>query len=196
MKSLYIAAAGSVLALFAASTPALAQDCSFDIEIPDFEQADIDRLYACVNDRLPEAYGKEGHEIGSVYRSWQPAATGPAAPGPHSNRFLFTYANEIAYSDYVRYPYDDDFSMPVGSVLAKESWSLNKEGAPRLGPLFIMTKVAAGEADDFDNWVYSAVRTNGKPMEVSQSFCHDCHVAFEGQDSLGYPAFDVQFEVN
>lgn len=191
MKFGWIAAAGVAAAMMAGGSAVQAEECSFDIEIADFEQADIDRLYNCVNDSLAEGYAKEGHEIGSVYRSWQVTATGPAAPGPHGDRFLLTYANDVAFDDYTKYASDEAFSMPVGSVLAKESWKLSKKGKPRRGPLFIMTKVAAGEADETDNWVYSGVQPNGKVMKVKQSFCHDCHAAFADQDSLGYPDPDV-----
>ena len=195
MKYAWIAMAGIGMALAGAPTTALAQDdCQFDIKVEDFEQADIDRLYNCVNDSLAEGYGSQGHEVGSVYRDWQVTATGPYAPGPHGDRFLLTYANETAYADYVKYTEEEGFSMPVGSVLAKESYKLSKKGAPRRGPLFIMTKVAAGEADEFGNWVYSAVQPKGKVMKIKQSFCHDCHVAFADQDNLGYPDTDVRFE--
>ncbi len=195
MKLVWNAVAGVALALTGAVSTAQAQDeCSFEVEVADFEQADIDRLYNCVNDSLAEGYASQGHEIGSVYRDWQVTATGPYAPGPHGDRFLLTYANETAYEDYVKYTSEEGFTMPVGSVLAKESYKLTKKGAPRRGPLFIMTKVAAGEADEFDNWVYSAVQPKGKVMKIKQSFCHDCHVAFSDQDNLGYPDPDVRFE--
>lgn len=194
MTKMMIKAAGVAVLMMGAGTAAQAEDCVFDKDIVDFEQTDIDALYACVSDTLAENYAKQGDEVGSVYREWQATATGPAAPGPHGNRFLFTFANEIAYETYVEYGYGDDFAMPVGSVLAKESYKLRGNGAPRPGPLFIMTKVDAGTADEFGNWVYSAVQPNGKPMGIQQSFCHDCHVSYADQDNLGYPDFDVRFE--
>lgn len=197
MKFAWIAAAGFALSITGGVTQAQAEgECTFDIAVEDFEQADIDRLYNCVNDSLAEGYGSQGHEIGSVYRNWQVTATGPYAPGPHGDRFLLTYANDVAYEPYVQYNNQEGFVMPVGSVLAKESYKLSKKGAPRRGPLFIMTKVAAGEADEFGNWVYSAVQPKGKVMKIKQSFCHDCHVAFSDQDSLGYPDTDVRFDTN
>ena len=193
MKFIWIAAAGAALGLSGALSPAMAQEgCTFDIGIDDFEQADVDRLYTCVKETLPEGYGKADHPIGSVYSSWKPATTGPYAPGPHGDRYLFTYANDVGFEVYVEYPEDETFSMPVGSVLAKESYKLSKKGKPRRGPLFIMTKVAAGEADEFGNWVYSAVQPNGKVMKIKQGYCHSCHVAFADQDSLGYPDEDVR----
>lgn len=184
----------TVLTLMAGT--ASAQDCTFETDPFDMDDAEVAALYACVEADLAAAYSKNGDEIGSVYRDWQPAATGPAAPGPHGNRFLNTFANETAFALYTEYGYGDDFVMPVGSILAKESYTLRDNGEPRLGPLFIMTKVEAGEADEFGNWVYSGVQPNGNPMRVSQSFCHDCHVAFQDQDSLGYPAPHVRLGAN
>ena len=29
-------------------------------------------------------------------------------------------------------------------------------------------------------------------MKFKQSFCHNCHEAFEGQDALGYPLEEVR----
>ncbi len=194
MKSKYGVAAGAVIALLGLAAPAAADECTFEKKADDFEQADIERLYNCLKDKMAEGYADKGHEVGSTYRTWQATATGPAAPGPHGSRFLFTFANDVAYEQYVKYEDEGGFSMPVGSILAKESFSLSKKNKPRRGPLFIMTKVAEGEADEFDNWVYDAVQPNGKTMKIKQSFCHDCHVAFEDQDSMGYPDFDVRFE--
>jgi hypothetical protein len=189
-------AAGSSLVLFASLSPAMAEECTFEKKADDFEQADVDRLYGCLSDKMKEGYASKEHEVGSVYRDWKVTATGAAAPGAHGNRFLLTFANDVAYDQYVTYNEDGGFSMPVGSVLAKESFSLSKKQKPRRGPLFIMTKVGAGEADEFDNWVYSALQPSGKTMKIKQSFCHDCHVAFEDQDSMGYPDTDVRFESN
>lgn len=182
----------SAAALALSATAAQAQDCTFDTEIPDFTQEQIDALYDCVRDELPAAYGAGDNEVAAIYREWGAAATGPAAPGFHGGRFLNTFVNETGYDDYIRYVDDDEaFEMPVGTVIAKESYTL-REGAPRIGPLFIMTRVATADSPDTDGWVYSAVQPNGNPMGISQSFCHDCHGGFSFSDSLGYPAFEVR----
>lgn len=189
MKSLTKLSAAALVALFGTAQGALADahSCTFDKDPIDFDQSEIDALYACVVDDLAAGYAAEGHEIGSVYRDWTPTATGPYNPGPHGERFLNTFANEVAAEQYNQYAFGE-FEMPVGSVLAKESYKLRDDGTPRRGPLFIMTKVeAGGEAAEFDNWVYSAVQPNGKNMGVKQSFCHNCHQAFADQDSMGYP---------
>ena len=190
-------AAGAAFVIAGSMSPVMAEECTFEKSKDDFEQADIDKLYDCLKDELAEGYASKGDEVAAAYRSWTITATGAAAPGAHSNRFLLTFANDIAAEQYLKYNEDGGFSMPVGSVLAKERFSVHKtKGTPRKGPFFTMTKVAAGEADEFDNWVYGALQPSGKPMKIKQSFCHDCHVAFEDQDSLGYPDTDVRFETN
>ncbi len=182
----------AILALSGTAAYADGDACTFDADTADFTQAQIDALYECVRDELPAAYGAGDNEVAAQYRDWEAAATGPAAPGFHGGRFLNTFVNEVGYAEYIRYEDDDEaFEMPVGTVIAKESYTL-RDGAPRIGPLFIMTRAATADFAETDGWVYSAVQPNGNPMGISQSFCHDCHGGFAFSDSLGYPAFDVR----
>ena len=81
-------------------------------------------------------------------------------------------------------------------MIAKESFNVTKKGKVKAGPLFFMEKVAAGTADEFGNWLYSAFTPKGKVMKVKQGFCHGCHKAFEDQDSLGYPGEDYRVSSN
>jgi hypothetical protein len=188
------AATATAAALFAttAAADSHADACIFEAEIPDFTQEQIDALYECVSDELLENYQSAGDEVAAVYRDWGHAQTGPAAPGMHGGRFLNTFVNEVGYEAYIQYEEDDEsFEMPVGTVIAKESYTL-RENAPRRGPLFIMTRGTTEEYPDTDGWFYSAVQPNGNPMNISQSFCHDCHGGFSFSDSLGYPAFEVR----
>ncbi|MEM8825195.1 MAG: cytochrome P460 family protein [Pseudomonadota bacterium] len=169
--------------------PAAAQEtCNVDGDAWDLEEAAVVALYDCMSERMIGAYTKEGDEIAAAYRGWTPTSIRMAVAGPHGERFLNTFANDVAAEQYLKFE-DGEFEMPVGSVLAKESVAV-REGTGRVGPLFIMTKV--DDAPEFDNWVYSGVQPNGKALRISQSFCHDCHSAFETQDSMGYPLEEVR----
>lgn len=178
------------------STSAQASECNFPKAPEDFEQNEVDALYKCIEESLVKKYGKADHEIGANYRSWKLAqkGIGPSFAG-HGNRFLQTYVNDIGFDEYVKYRDEGGFSMPAGTVIAKESWKVKKDGKPVPGPLLIMTKAKAGEADEFGNWVYSGVSPgSGKNFKVSQKFCHDCHGAYEDQDAMGYPDEDVRLK--
>lgn len=182
----------AAFALFPASA-AVAQDCTaYTAEDPfDLDEAQIVAFYDCLKDQMAEGYGSQGDAVGSEYRNWTITQTAPGLAGVHGNRLLITYANDIAAEQYLQYA--EDITMPVGSVLAKESITLSsKRQAARPGPLFIMTKLAEGEAPDADDWLYAGVQPNGKVMNVKQSFCHDCHVAYDYQDNLGYPLEEVR----
>lgn len=83
--------------------------------------------------------------------------------------------------------------MPVGAVIAKESFEI-KGTKHKPGPLFIMEKVGNENAPKAAGWVYSAVKPNGKPMKVKQSFCYGCPQAYAAQDTLGYPVPAVRIK--
>lgn len=182
-------------AAFGATTshvpPAHAQDCVSEKPADELSGDEISALYDCVKASLEEGYKSGDNPIAAAYTDWQAASTRPAAPGFHSERFLMTYVNPVGYEAYVQFG-DHGVEMPVGTQIAKPSFKLSKKLKVRKGPLFTMEKVAAGTADEFDNWVYGGVQPNGKAMKFKQSFCHDCHAGFEGQDALGYPVEEVR----
>ncbi|SDY61201.1 Cytochrome P460 [Jannaschia faecimaris] len=192
MQRIALAAAATLSAALTIGSPALAQDsCAVGEDPFEMDEAAVNTLYECMSDRMVEGYAKEGSEVGSQYRDWQVTATRPGVAGPHGNRFLLTFVNDIAAEQYLKF--EEDITMPVGSVLAKESIS-SKDGTARVGPLFIMTKV--DDAPDYGNWLYAGVQPNGKEMKVSQKFCHDCHGGYDYQDSMGYPLEDVRLTSN
>ena len=192
INALTLTAAAFVASLMLAPS-AYAADCPVDVEDPfDLDEAAINGIYDCIKDKMVEGYTKEGDEVAAAYRGWTVSGTRPAVAGPHGNRLLLTFANDIAAEQYLKFE-EEGVEMPAGSVLAKESITIStKKKQARVGPLFIMTKLEEGGAPDADDWLYSAVQPNGKPMKIKQSFCHDCHSGWAGQDALAYPLEEVR----
>lgn len=187
--------AGAALLTTIFATPALAE-CTTDVKKADLTEEQVVALYDCIKSKLRDGYASQGGQYTKEYQGWKAAATSPAAPGTHGKRFLYTFTNDVAFDEYVKYS-DERGPMPVGSILAKESFNVNKKGEVKHGPLFFMEKVAAGgEADEYGNWVYSAFSPKGKAMKIKQSFCHGCHGAFDTQDAMGYPAEDHRLAAN
>ncbi len=173
------------------ATTAHADSCTAHGDPFDLDDAAVTALYDCIKDKMAESYAKDGDAVGSHYRSWTVTSTRPGIAGPHGNRFLQTFANDIAAEQYLKFA-DEGVHMPVGSVLAKESFKVKKDGTLAVGPLFVMTKLEAGGAPDADDWHYDALQPNGKVMKIKQAFCHDCHVGWEAQDNLAYPLEEVR----
>lgn len=186
MKRRIVTAAAFVLMAGGAA----AQDCTAEGDAMDLDAEAVESLYACIEGTMAEQYAAEGDEVGSNYRSWQVTSTRPAAAGPHSERVLQTFANDIAAEQYLKFEEEFD-AMPAGSVLAKESFAV-KDGKAQVGPLFIMTKLAEGEAPDHGDWLYSALQPNGKEMGISQGFCSGCHLGWDYRDSVAYPVEEVR----
>ncbi len=194
-----LAAAAAATALTATSALAdgHAEKCLVDQTDPfELSEEQVIDLYACMEAKMVAGYTKGDSTIAAEYRSWTNSATRPAVAGAHGERFLQTFANDVAAEQYLKFE-DEGVVMPAGSILAKESIKLGKEGKPaRVGPLFIMEKLAAGEAPDTGDWFYSGVQPNGKPLKIKQSFCHDCHVGWEDSDMLAYPVEEVRVSTN
>ena len=183
----------AAVALTLSTTTAFADCTAVTVEDRyDLEENEIVALYACLEGKMAEGYAKAGDAVGANFRAWAPTASRPAIQGTHGTRILNTFANSIAAEQYLKFA-EDGFTMPVGSVLAKESISISiKKKKARPGPLFIMTKMDAGSIPETSDWLYAGLQPNGKVMKVKQSFCHDCHESYEDSDFLAYPVEEVR----
>lgn len=153
-------------------------------------------VYDCLKDKMVKGYQKGGKrwipaDYVNGYRDWKPASSGPAAPGVHGGRFLMTYVNDTGFDAYTQYA--EGVEMPAGTLIAKESFTVNGKGNAKPGPLFIMEKVAKGTSPETGDWFYMMVSAKGAPQAVNVvSACHDCHSGYEDQDFLGYPVEEVR----
>lgn len=179
------------LAALAAAQPAAAQDCPVEAaDAYEMTEEQVNTLYACIEAAMADAYTQGDNPVAAAYRGWTVTGVRPGPDPTHGDRLLLTFANEIAAETYLRFA-EDGVEMPVGGILAKESIAIN-DGKGRIGPLFIMEKLGSDSAPETGGWSYTAVQPDGQMMNVPQSFCHDCHVNFEGQDSLAYPAAELR----
>ena len=108
----------------------------------------------------------------------------------HGTRFVNNYANDVAkaYSKF-----EKAGVMPVGSVLAKNSFRVTPQGKVESGPLFLMEKMPAGFNAASGNWRYTLVMPDGKVIgttngngSINVAFCAECHTGVTGEktDSL------------
>ncbi len=115
------------------------------------------------------------------------------SPGFHGGRFLVTYVNETGADAYLQW---GAAPIPAGTVIAKESFSVNEQGAAQAGPLFIMQKTEAGQSPETDDWYYMMVGPDGSPQAVEViSACSQCHQdTFGEQRGLGFPVEEVRLQ--
>lgn len=138
---------------------------------------------------MVSAYKKSGLAAAAMYAGWTNYANAPYVSGTHGGRYVNNYGNAAA-RDYGKY--EGAGAMPVGSVLAKDSFAVNGKGRVVIGPLFLMEKMGPGFNAGTGNWKYTMVMPSGQVFgetngagSAKVQFCADCHmVVDEEQDSM------------
>lgn len=182
----------------ASAASAASAACEAGKAADDLTLEDAKALYDCLAPAMLAGY-KKGPKMWipadrvEDYRGWTSANTHPARPGFHSNRFLLTWVNPVGAAEYLRYD-EENAKMPAGSIIAKESFDVNKNGKATPGPLFFMEKVAEGVSPESGDWYFYMIAQNGRPQAVDvMTACVECHLGnFGYRDSLGFPIEEVR----
>lgn len=198
MKTTFAAVLGAatLAAGLGLSGGAHAADCDPGKGPDDLTYDEAKTVHDCLKPSLYEGYNQGGKrwipaDYVKDYQSWGAANTAPANPGFHANRYLSTYVNEVGFETYVQYA--ENPTVPVGTVIAKESFSISDGGEASKGPLFFMEKVAEGVSPETDDWYYMMVSAEGQPQAVNVvSACHECHSGFSDTGNMGYPVEEVR----
>ena len=155
----------------------------------ELSEEELVALYEKERPGLIKKYQRGGNEYALKYPEFEAAAKFPANPGVHSGRYMMTFVDETGFDTYTQYGSE---TMPIGSIVAKESFKVRPNGDFLPYSLFIMEKVGLEKAPDTNGWFYDRVLKDGTPAGASQEYCHTCHAAYANQDSLGFPEKEVR----
>jgi hypothetical protein len=139
---------------------------------------------------MKEAYEKANVDLVRGYQQWALFSTAPYVSATHGSRYVTNHANAVAAPAYGKY--ENVGRMPVGSVLAKDSFVVNPDGTVAVGPLFVMQKMEAGFDAESDDWMYMMIMPDGSVTGATGGtgaqnvkFCAECHATVKDQqDSL------------
>ncbi len=151
--------------------------------------AEARSAYDCLVKELAAGYGKSGLAVAGYYKDWKNYSNQPYVSDTHGGRYVNNFGNSLAAS-YNKY--EKAGRMPVGALLAKDSFVAKGNGKLAAGPLFLMEKMAAGFNENSGNWRYTMVLPNGQVFgttngagSAKMKFCYECHMSVaEEQDSL------------
>jgi hypothetical protein len=124
------------------------------------------------------------------YQSWQRLNTVPYVSATHGSRYVNNYPGPEAAAAYGRF--EAIGAMPAGGRIAKDSFTVTRDGRIGVGPLFLMEKMATGFDAASDDWRYAMIMPDGSLFGVtggqgSQNvqFCAECHaLVADDLDSL------------
>jgi len=147
-------------------------------------------VYECLKGEMKAAYATSGWSSVRGYQGWLNVAKTPYQSAAHGGRYVNNYAD--SHGDYRYAKYEDSGVMPLGSVLAKDSFVVKPTGKVSIGPLSVMEKMAHGFNKESGDWRYSLIMPNGKIVGTTNgknskavAFCNDCHSSVaDGQDFM------------
>ncbi len=184
----------AILASAATPAPSLAQDAfkpteHFKIERPaDLKSDDANAIYDSIIKQMAEGYAQSGIRAAKDYLKWRRDNNAPYLSGGHGNRFLNNYGNAVSKS-YLKLRRGG--KMPVGTVLAKDSFTVTDDKEIFGGALFLMEKLADNAKPQTGDWRYVMIMPDGSIFgdnavagDESMQFCHDCHKRVKTRDYL------------
>ena len=145
-------------------------------------------IYRDIQNRLQAGYAVSESRTAKDYRHWTRVNTAPYRSATHGRRFINNYVNGAA-APYLKH--NKAGTLPVGAIIAKDSFVVAKDGALTPGPLFVMEKMEKGFSYVSGDWRYSMVmpdgsffgQTNGENADRVE-FCIGCHLAREKNNHL------------
>ena len=154
----------------------------------DLNPADAEAVYNKLSGDMAMGYRISGDIVAKSFRGWQRANTAPYISSSHGRRYLNNFVNAEGAA-YLKF--ETAGRLPVGSIIAKESFSVSTDGKANVGPLFLMEKMSKGFNYVSGDWRYSMIMPDGQIFGVTKGkgsravkFCISCHLAKERQDHL------------
>ena len=150
--------------------------------------AEAEQIYSLIRGALGKGYRLSELNVGREYQHWKRYNTAPYMSVTHGNHYLNNYANSVA-ARYGRF--EEAGTFPVGSVLAKDSFTMTESRGIVLGPLFVMEKMSPGFNYVTGDWRFAQIlpdgtllgETNGRQSERVE-YCIGCHLAVQQHDYL------------
>ncbi len=173
----------ALCAAVALSTTGIAQDTPkqhFKVEKPaKLTPAEALEAYERALEAMGTGYGAADYPPAKAFLKWRRYNKAPYLSATHGNRYVNSYANVVAKSYGNHKP---GRVLPVGSILAKDSFTVTGDRKLFPGALFVMEKLAAGASADTADWRYVMVLPDGSLFGDSSGdnpehmqFCHGCH---------------------
>ena len=151
--------------------------------------AEASKAYDCVIGQLRASYAKSGNPVAASYPGWRRYSRVAYQSATHGGRYVQNYANAKGRAYGL---FEKSGVMPVGAILAKDSFGVGARGQVAPGPLFLMEKMASGFNAASGDWKYTMIMPNGSVFgetngrnAAGMQFCIECHAAVgEDQDHM------------
>ena len=213
-KLIAVAVAVAAMSMLQTPSPAIAEDLDEESELLDrgllvqSGQAELSEPRRHERERQPSLLSAEeaqriyeslmpersvvlsvaGNVGASGFIEWRRYNNAPYLSQAHGNTYVNNYVNAAGRA-YGRY--EEAGTLPVGTVIAKDSFVVHSDGSYELGQLVVMEKMPAGFNRVSGDWRYSAISPTGEILGTTRganadqvAYCVPCHLARERTDHL------------
>lgn len=151
--------------------------------------ARAEEIYQAIRDQVRDNYARSGDPLFVEYQTWKRFTRLPYRSPNHGERFVNHYVNDTG-KEYAKY--EQAGSLPVGTIVIKDSFTVTRQGQVKTGPLFLMEKMPAGFKSLAGSWRFMMLRADGSTVGLTggvngqaMKFCAECHAkAGAAQDYL------------
>lgn len=150
------------------------------------DAAAADAVYRDLVDEMAARFQISGDPIAEDYLGWPRYNTAPYLSALHGNRYVNNYASTPAYGRF-----GEGLPLPVGSIVAKDAFTVLDDGRVFPGPLMTMEKMPAGYDPEGGDWRYVMILPDGTvfgssdgPGAENVQNCRSCHLGAAEQDFL------------
>lgn len=155
-----------------AATPATTEG------LPRLSLAELAAIQACVAPTQATVYPRSGVPAARSYASWPKAST--QAYRSEHDLFLAAWVNETGAANYRSW--EKAGPAPVGTRMAKASFTVTRDGRAAVGPLFFMEKMDKGFAPEGGDWRFTMIDGDGQlggetgsATAARVGYCLECH---------------------
>ena len=152
------------------------------------EPAEAEAIHRSMGRQMADRYAVSQHPVAERYIDWQRQNASPYRSATHGAHYVSQYTNAVA-KNYALF--EQAGTLPVGLIVAKDSFTALADGDIYPGPLFIMEKMDAGFNPPSGDWRYTMIMPDGSLFGVTKgegaesvAFCVGCHAAVRHQDHL------------
>ena len=149
---------------------------------------EAERIYRIALQAMVKGYAQAGIASIADYETWERYNSTPYLSSTHGNHLVNNYANGIARNYGL---FEKAGKLPVGSVIAKDSFAVTRSGLILLGPVFVMEKMPPGFNYVSGDWRYTMIRPDGVVLGTTGGqnserveYCITCHLFRSNQDHL------------
>ena len=157
----------------------------------DLSAAEAEEIYGELRGAMANIYALSADAMASAYQNWPRYNSAPYLSKTHGQRYANNFANRLA-AGYGAF--EDADTLPVGAVVAKNSFAVTASGDIFPGPLFLMEKMTPGFNNASGDWRYTMIMPDGAIFGTTRGenaerveYCIGCHLARERFDHLYFP---------